>query len=205
MSAWRVWLFSCHALNYFILTGNDNSSDCEWTRLHSSKPYFWYSGQCVWHSLCQYPTISLQGNLCLFKVNTSLYAPQIHRIWYSCSKTFSIQLIYCIALIFHRSLILRISQIWNCLQNYFIEKFDTSKLSHIEQCICEIIWAKLEKTAIHKNFDPQNISVIRYSQLETTLLHSCLSLPKLAYILYTCPPSHITNNTREFNDAIRSP
>jgi len=35
------------------------------------------------------------------------------------------------ALIFHGSLILQISQIWNRLWNYFSENFDTSKFGHI--------------------------------------------------------------------------
>ena len=41
------------------------------------------------------------------------------------------------------------------------------------------------------------------SQLETALLRSCLALPKVTYILRTCPPSHIVCATREFDMAIR--
>ena len=41
------------------------------------------------------------------------------------------------------------------------------------------------------------------SQLETTLLRSCLSLPKLSFILRTCPPSHIHNASCEFDQAMR--
>ena len=41
------------------------------------------------------------------------------------------------------------------------------------------------------------------SQLQTTLLRSCLSFPKISYILRTCPPSHILQATRNFDTAIR--
>ena len=41
------------------------------------------------------------------------------------------------------------------------------------------------------------------SQLETTLLRSCLSLPKLSFTLRTCPPSHICHASSEFDQAVR--
>ena len=41
------------------------------------------------------------------------------------------------------------------------------------------------------------------SQLETTLLRSCLALPKLSYALRTCPPSHFSQATSDFDVAIR--
>ena len=41
------------------------------------------------------------------------------------------------------------------------------------------------------------------AQMETTLLRSCLALPKLSYTLRTCPPSHITKATSEFDAAMR--
>ena len=41
------------------------------------------------------------------------------------------------------------------------------------------------------------------AQLETTLLRSCLALPKLSYILRTCPPSHITQAASDFDVAMR--
>ena len=41
------------------------------------------------------------------------------------------------------------------------------------------------------------------SQLETSLLRSCLALPKVTFILHTCPPSHIRNASMEFDTAIR--
>ena len=41
------------------------------------------------------------------------------------------------------------------------------------------------------------------SQLETAILRSCLALPKVTYVLRTCPPSHIVSATREFDMAIR--
>ena len=41
------------------------------------------------------------------------------------------------------------------------------------------------------------------SQLETTLLRSCLALPKFSYILRTSPPSYIEQATRDFDVAVR--
>ena len=41
------------------------------------------------------------------------------------------------------------------------------------------------------------------SQLETTLLRSCLSLPKLSFTLRSCPPSHICHGAKAFDEAIR--
>ena len=41
------------------------------------------------------------------------------------------------------------------------------------------------------------------SHLETTLLRSCLSLPKFSYVLRTCPPSNICQATLSFDAAIR--
>ena len=41
------------------------------------------------------------------------------------------------------------------------------------------------------------------SQLETTLLQSCLSLPKLSFTLRTCPPRHICQASSEFDQAVR--
>ena len=43
---------------------------------------------------------------------------------------------------------------------------------------------------------------LRDSQLETTLLRSCLSLPKLSFILRTCPPSYIHRASCEFDYAM---
>ena len=49
----------------------------------------------------------------------------------------------------------------------------------------------------------QNVlSTLRYledSQLETTLLWSCLALPKVAYVLHTCPPSLIPKALDSFD------
>ena len=41
------------------------------------------------------------------------------------------------------------------------------------------------------------------SQLEMALLRSCLSFPKISYILRTCPPGHILHATKDFDSAIR--
>ena len=40
------------------------------------------------------------------------------------------------------------------------------------------------------------------AQLESTLLRSCLALPKVSFILRTCPPSHIHQTAAEFDCAI---
>ena len=42
------------------------------------------------------------------------------------------------------------------------------------------------------------------SQMETTLLRSCLSLPKVAFALRTCPPEYIANASKAFDSAIRA-
>ena len=41
------------------------------------------------------------------------------------------------------------------------------------------------------------------SQIETALLRSCLALPKLSYVLRTCPPDHIQRAARNFDAALR--
>ncbi len=40
------------------------------------------------------------------------------------------------------------------------------------------------------------------SQVECTLLRSCLALPKVSFILHACPPSHIQRTAAEFDRAI---
>ena len=47
------------------------------------------------------------------------------------------------------------------------------------------------------------LSDMEDSQLQTALLRSCLSFPKISYILRTCPPSHILQATRNFDTGIR--
>ena len=41
------------------------------------------------------------------------------------------------------------------------------------------------------------------SQLETTLLRSCLALPKVSYVLRACPPTHLTQAAEELDFAMR--
>ena len=41
------------------------------------------------------------------------------------------------------------------------------------------------------------------AQLESTLLRSCLALPKVSFVLRACPPSHLSHSSSEFNTAIR--
>ena len=43
------------------------------------------------------------------------------------------------------------------------------------------------------------------SQMETALLRSFLTLPKLAYVLRSCPSHYITQATRDFDALIREP
>ena len=40
-------------------------------------------------------------------------------------------------------------------------------------------------------------------QLETTLLRSCFALPKFSYLIRTCPPTHISQATMDFDVAMR--
>ena len=41
------------------------------------------------------------------------------------------------------------------------------------------------------------------SQVETSLLRLCLALPKVSFILRTCPISHIRHTAEEFDNAVR--
>ena len=41
------------------------------------------------------------------------------------------------------------------------------------------------------------------AQMETTLLRSCFALPKFSYLLCTCPPTHISKATVDFDVAMR--
>ena len=41
------------------------------------------------------------------------------------------------------------------------------------------------------------------SQLENSILRSCLALPKVSFVLRTCPPSHICHTTVDFDSTIR--
>ena len=41
------------------------------------------------------------------------------------------------------------------------------------------------------------------SQLETTLLQSCLVFPKVSYVLRACPPTHLTQAVEELDFAMR--
>ena len=49
----------------------------------------------------------------------------------------------------------------------------------------------------------ERLRVLADSQVQTTLLRSCLSLPKFNYSLRTCPPSLILNATTLFDNLIR--
>ena len=41
------------------------------------------------------------------------------------------------------------------------------------------------------------------SQLETTLLRSCLALPKVSFVLHACPPTHICQESTDFDHTLR--
>ena len=58
-------------------------------------------------------------------------------------------------------------------------------------------WPACETSPTHAQRD------IGDSQLETTLLRSCLALPKVSYVLRACPPSHICHTFVDFDRAIR--
>lgn len=49
----------------------------------------------------------------------------------------------------------------------------------------------------------QKLPDLEDSQMETTLLRSCLSLPKIAFTLRSCPPGHLRNSTSFFDDCMR--
>ena len=63
----------------------------------------------------------------------------------------------------------------------------------------QIVLGKVEKI----RHSLECLRVLGDSQLQTTLLCSCLSLPKFNYSLRTCPPSLILNATTLFDNAIR--
>ena len=48
-----------------------------------------------------------------------------------------------------------------------------------------------------------NLSELQDAQMETALLRSCLSLPKLAFILRCCPPTLILNALKSFDGLMR--
>ena len=50
----------------------------------------------------------------------------------------------------------------------------------------------------------QVLHLLEDSQLQTTLLRSCLSLPKVLFVLRSCPPNHIPAAIAEFDALIRS-
>ena len=43
------------------------------------------------------------------------------------------------------------------------------------------------------------------SKLENLLLHLCLALPKVSYVLLACPLSHIRYSTKEYEKATSNP
>ena len=49
----------------------------------------------------------------------------------------------------------------------------------------------------------ENLADLEDSQMETTLLRSCLALPKVSFSLRTCPPSYIKQATDLFDDCMR--
>ena len=54
---------------------------------------------------------------------------------------------------------------------------------------------------VHKVLDVlSKLGDLQDSQMEATLLRSCLALPKMTYVLRICPPDHITTALSAFDD-----
>ena len=57
---------------------------------------------------------------------------------------------------------------------------------------------------VHKVLDIlSKLGDLQDSQMEATLLRSCLALPKVTYVLRTCPPDHIETALSAFDDNLR--
>ena len=65
---------------------------------------------------------------------------------------------------------------------------------------CEEVFQK-RVTKVKENL--RDLRGMADSQLETTLLRSCLALPKVAFVLRACPPSHTRNTAEEFDSTIQ--
>ena len=63
----------------------------------------------------------------------------------------------------------------------------------------EIFQARIEKVKVSLGA----LQDLEDAQLEYTLLRSCLSLPKVSFVLRACPPSHILNAAKDFDSAMR--
>ena len=63
----------------------------------------------------------------------------------------------------------------------------------------EIFQARIEKVKVSLGA----LQDLEDAQLEYTLLRSCLSLPKVSFVLRACPPSHILNAAKDFDFAMR--
>jgi len=63
----------------------------------------------------------------------------------------------------------------------------------------EAAWAKVEKVQVSL----ERIRDLQDSQMEAALLRSCLSLPKLAHLLRTCPPTVILGALEKFDEIMR--
>ena len=65
---------------------------------------------------------------------------------------------------------------------------------------CEEVFQK-RVTKVKANL--RDLRGIADSQLETTLLRSCIAFPKVAFVLRACPPSHTHITAEEFDSTIR--
>ena len=65
----------------------------------------------------------------------------------------------------------------------FCEDFVSQRVEKIKDCLSKL-------------------PVLEDSQIEMSLLRSCLALPKLSFSLRTCPPSHIIQATAAFDDTM---
>ena len=59
----------------------------------------------------------------------------------------------------------------------------------------EIFQARIEKVKVSLGA----LQDLEDAQLEYTLLRSCLSLPKVSFVLRACPPSYILNAAKDFD------
>ncbi len=60
------------------------------------------------------------------------------------------------------------------------------------------------ETVLHTRVNKLKETLSVLYDMKDSQLPSCLALPKLSYTLRTCPPSHISNATDEFDSVIRS-
>ena len=63
----------------------------------------------------------------------------------------------------------------------------------------EVFSARLRKLKVSM----ETLSDMDDAQLETTLLRSCLALPKVSFVFRACPPSHFSHSSADFDTTMR--